>query len=59
MGDCVQVQLIIELGFLMGIGGVVIFKNGGLVEIIFDIGIEYLVLEIDVFYLVLILYCGK
>lgn len=58
-GDRAQAQSIIELGFLMGIGGVVTFKNGGLAEIVADIGIEHLVLETDAPYLAPTPYRGK
>jgi len=46
-GSLKQAESIIELGFLMGIGGVVTFKNSGLAEVVCDIPIEYLVLETD------------
>lgn len=58
-GDRAQAQSIIELGFLMGIGGVVTFKNGGLAETITEIGIEHLVLETDAPYLAPTPYRGK
>lgn len=58
-GDRAQAQAIIELGFLMGIGGVVTFKNGGLAETIVDLGIEHLVLETDAPYLAPTPYRGK
>lgn len=58
-GDRAQAQSIIELGFLMGIGGVVTFKNGGLAETLSDIGIEHLVLETDAPYLAPTPYRGK
>lgn len=50
---------IIGLGFLLGIGGVLTFKNSGLPEIIKNIGIEYLVLETDAPYLAPVPFRGK
>ncbi|MEI2422106.1 TatD family hydrolase, partial [Arthrospira platensis SPKY2] len=37
----------IELGFLLGIGGVVTFKNGKIDQFINQIPLQYLVLETD------------
>ncbi|HTO15919.1 MAG TPA: TatD family hydrolase [Edaphocola sp.] len=42
---------IIDLGFKMGIGGVITFKNSGLFEVVKSIAIEHLVLETDAPYL--------
>lgn len=42
---------IINLGFYLGIGGVVTYKNSGLTEIIRDIQLEHIVLETDAPYL--------
>ncbi|HRP90346.1 MAG TPA: TatD family hydrolase [Edaphocola sp.] len=44
-------QQIIDLGFKLGIGGVLTFKNSGLVEVIKEIDIKHLVLETDAPYL--------
>ena len=49
----------IELGFLLGIGGVVTFKNGGLDKVIPDIDLAHLVLETDSPYLAPVPYRGK
>lgn len=49
--DLAMAQQIIDLGFLMGIGGVVTFKNSGLAETLQGIGLEHLVLETDAPYL--------
>jgi len=38
---------IIELGFKMGLGGILTFKNAGLAEVVKDIPMEHLVLETD------------
>jgi len=38
---------IIDLGFLMGIGGIITFKNSGLDKVVENIPMEYLILETD------------
>ncbi len=51
-GDAKEEALeIIDLGFLLGIGGIVTYKNGGLDKVLPHIGLEYLVLETDAPYL--------
>lgn len=50
-GNIEQAQRIIDLGYYMGIGGVVTFKNSGMTEVIKEIPLEYLVLETDAPYL--------
>jgi TatD DNase family protein len=50
-GSLENAKEIIELGFLLGIGGVLTFKNSGLAEVIKDIDLKYLVLETDAPYL--------
>lgn len=50
---------VISLGFKLGIGGVVTFKNGGLDKILPDINLEHIVLETDSPYLAPIPYRGK
>jgi TatD DNase family protein len=46
-GTIEQSERIIDLGYYMGIGGVVTFKNSGMAEIIREIPLEYMVLETD------------
>lgn len=46
-GSIQQAKRVTELGFLLGIGGVVTFKNSGLQEVIKETGLEHLVLETD------------
>ncbi len=46
-GTLDQAMQIIDLGFLIGIGGVVTFKNSGLDKVVVDIPTEHLVLETD------------
>lgn len=51
-GDDLSIaQQVIDLGFLMGIGGVITFKNSGLAETLEDIDLKHLVLETDAPYL--------
>ena len=50
-GDYKQAKQIIELGLLLGIGGVVTFKNSKLKEIVKKIGLEHIILETDSPYL--------
>ena len=48
-----------DLGFLLGIGGVVTFKKSSMAEVVGKIGTEYLVLETDAPYLAPVPYRGK
>ena len=50
---------IIDAGFLLGIGGVLTFKNAGLAEVIKDVDLKYLVLETDSPYLAPAPFRGK
>ncbi len=50
---------IIDAGFLLGIGGVVTYKNAGVAEAIKDIDMSYIVLETDSPYLTPVPYRGK
>ncbi|PHN02097.1 hydrolase TatD [Flavilitoribacter nigricans DSM 23189 = NBRC 102662] len=50
-GDAGQAQRAIDLGFHLGIGGVLTFKNAGLDKTIADIDLKHLVLETDAPYL--------
>jgi TatD DNase family protein len=47
------------LGFLLGIGGVATYKNGGLDQVIPLIGLDNLVLETDAPYLAPVPFRGK
>lgn len=46
-GSYEQAERIVDLGFKLGIGGVITFKNSKLKETIRNIGIEHIVLETD------------
>ncbi len=50
-GSLQQANKVIELGFLLGIGGVVTYKNSGLDAVLKNIPIENIVLETDAPYL--------
>jgi TatD DNase family protein len=58
-GNVDQAKQIIDMGFLLGIGGVATFKNGGLDQVIPEISIEHLVLETDAPYLAPVPFRGK
>jgi TatD DNase family protein len=58
-GSIDQAEKIIDLNFLLGIGGVVTFKNGGLDKIIHKINLDNIVLETDSPYLAPVPYRGK
>jgi TatD DNase family protein len=58
-GTLEQAKQIIELGFWMGIGGVLTYKKSGLDEIVKDIPLEWLVLETDAPYLTPVPHRGK
>ncbi len=58
-GTLEEAQKAIELGFLLGIGGVATFKNGGLDKVLPHISPEYIVLETDAPYLAPVPYRGK
>lgn len=50
-GNLVQAKRAIDLGFKLGIGGVVTFKNSGLVDVVKNIDLSEIVLETDSPYL--------
>ena len=58
-GDFEEAKSIIDLGFKLGIGGVVTFKNAGLDKTVNKIDLEHLVLETDAPYLSPVPYRGK
>ncbi len=58
-GNSKQAQEVIELGFYLGIGGVVTFKNSGLDKVVAEIGLEKIVLETDSPYLAPVPHRGK
>lgn len=58
-GDADQARQVVDLGFHLGIGGVLTFKNGGLDKLIKSIDPRRLVLETDAPYLAPVPYRGK
>ena len=59
IGTHEQALAVIKLGFHMGIGGVLTFKNSGLNETVKKIPLEWIVLETDSPYLAPVPYRGK
>ncbi|MGZ3751088.1 MAG: TatD family hydrolase [Mucilaginibacter sp.] len=58
-GTFEQAQKVIALGFFLGIGGVVTYKNAGLDKIVQQIDLKHIVLETDSPYLTPVPYRGK
>jgi len=58
-GNEIQAKKIIALNFLLGIGGVITFKNAGLDKVISKIGLSAVILETDAPYLTPVPYRGK
>ncbi len=58
-GTVEEAKQIIDLGFYLGIGGVVTYKNSGLKEVLQQLSLENIVLETDAPYLTPVPYRGK
>ena len=58
-GNEKQANEIIDLGFYLGIGGVVTFKNSGLDKVMMNIDMRHIVLETDAPYLAPVPFRGK
>jgi TatD DNase family protein len=58
-GSAESAKQIIDLGFYLGIGGVITYKNAGLPEALENIPLSYLVLETDAPYLTPVPFRGK
>jgi TatD DNase family protein len=58
-GTTQQAEEVIDLGFLLGIGGVLTYKNSGLTEVVAQVGLSRLVLETDSPYLPPVPYRGQ
>lgn len=58
-GNVEQARQVIDLGFYLGIGGVVTFKNAGLDKVIESVGLEDVLLETDAPYLAPVPFRGK
>jgi TatD DNase family protein len=58
-GSLDQARKIIDLGFYLGIGGVLTYKNSGLAGVVKDVPLESIVLETDAPYLAPVPFRGK
>lgn len=58
-GTVEQARKVTELGFYLGIGGVVTFKNAGLDKVMMETGLQQVVLETDAPYLAPVPFRGK
>ncbi len=58
-GTLLDAQAIIDLGFMLGIGGVVTYKKSGMDAIVQDIDLQHIVLETDAPYLTPTPFRGK
>ena len=58
-GTLEQAKRAIDLGFVLGIGGVVTFKNGGIDKFLNQIDLKNIVLETDAPYLAPVPFRGK
>lgn len=58
-GTLSESEMITDLGFKMGIGGILTFKNAGLADVVKNIPMEHLVLETDAPFLSPVPYRGK
>jgi TatD DNase family protein len=58
-GNTNQAKQVIDLGFYLGIGGVVTFKNSGLQQVVKEIPLEHILLETDAPFLAPDPYRGK
>jgi TatD DNase family protein len=58
-GSLEQAIYLTNKGYMLGIGGVVTFKNSGLAKVVKEIPLEYILLETDAPYLTPVPYRGK
>lgn len=58
-GNTKQAQKVVDMGFLLGIGGVLTFKNSHLPEVVSNIDLNHIVLETDSPYLAPVPHRGK
>jgi TatD DNase family protein len=58
-GDILCAEKAVSMGFKLGIGGIVTFRNSGLDSVVREIGIEHIILETDSPYLAPAPYRGK
>lgn len=58
-GNEIQARQVTELGFMLGIGGVVTYKNSAMQKVVAEIGLDYLLLETDAPFLTPVPFRGK
>jgi TatD DNase family protein len=58
-GDILSAEKAIGMGFKLGIGGIITFKNSGLDSVVKEVGIEHIILETDSPYLAPTPFRGK
>jgi len=58
-GNAEQAKQVIDLGFYLGIGGVVTYKNSGLDKVVEGVSLDWMVLETDAPYLSPVPFRGK
>ena len=58
-GNLIQAKKVVEMGYLLGIGGVVTYKNSILPDVIREVGINNIVLETDAPFLTPVPFRGK
>lgn len=58
-GNLDQAEKIINMGFMLGIGGVITFKNSGLDKVVDELTLDHIILETDAPFLAPVPYRGK
>lgn len=58
-GNEIQARQVTELGFMLGIGGVVTYKNSAMQKVVTEVGLEHLLLETDAPFLTPVPFRGK
>ncbi len=58
-GDVQQAKMAIDMGFMLGIGGVVTYKKSSMAEVVRAVGLEQIILETDAPYLAPVPHRGK
>lgn len=58
-GDAAQAARVLDMGFFIGVGGVVTYKNGLLAEVVQYVGLQHIILETDAPYLAPVPHRGK
>jgi TatD DNase family protein len=58
-GNVPEANKVIELGFFLGIGGVVTYKNATMAEVVKEVSLDHIILETDAPYLTPVPFRGK